>query len=235
MNYSTYDNDNNDINDDNIITNYSFYNNDDMNMNQNDNDINTNADINDIITNINETIDPNKLIETYKNLMNNLKVYKNQYKSLVKKNKYLNEYRTNLSLNHFKFTDIVLDNNNEITNIFTCYSSVIESEYNKWVDEIYIPTLNKLEMDIENLEIKIGNYRNFFVNNINEFFTKEKHNKKICSICFENEVDMCAIPCGHTCCNNCIISSRVSNYNNNNRCLNCRNQIQDYIKIYFLV
>jgi len=46
MNYSSYDN-NNDINDDNTITNYSFYNNNDIN--ENDNDINTNADINDII------------------------------------------------------------------------------------------------------------------------------------------------------------------------------------------
>lgn len=234
MNYSTYDN-NNDMNDDNnIIANYSFYNND------TDNDINTNPDINDIITDINETIDPNKLIETYKNLNNNLNVYKNKYKDLIKKNNYLNDYRTNLSLNHFKCVDIIYNKNNDddtnqMTNIFTCYSGVIDNEYNNWVNNIYIPKLNKLEMDIENLEVKIGNYRNFFVKNINEFFKQEKHNKKICSICFENEVDMCAIPCGHTCCNKCIISSRVSNYNNNNRCLNCRNHIQDYIKIYFLI
>ena len=68
---------------------------------------------------------------------------------------------------------ISVNNKDEITNIFNSYSFKIEEEYKKWLTDIYIPTLNKLENDIENTEIKIAHYRNFFINIINKFPKEE--------------------------------------------------------------
>ena len=76
-------------------------------------------------------------------------------------------------------------------------------------------------------------YNNLFIKTTNEIINNEKLNKKICPICFENETDMCAIPCGHTCCSACVIQS--NNYNILKKCLSCRNEIKQYIKIYFLL
>jgi len=45
-----------------------------------------------------------------------------------------------------------------------------------------------------------------------------------CSICLENDLSICCIPCGHTYCNKCII-----NYNN---CFFCRQTIITTQKIY---
>ena len=58
----------------------------------------------------------------------------------------------------------------------------------------------KLENDIDENEKKLISFNNLFIQTTNEIINVEKLNKKLCPICFENETDMCAIPCGHTCC-----------------------------------
>ena len=51
--------------------------------------------------------------------------------------------------------------------------------------------------------------------------------RKLCSICVENEVDVCNVPCGHTMCSGC--SNMISSRN----CFICRTEIQNTIKLYF--
>jgi hypothetical protein len=46
-----------------------------------------------------------------------------------------------------------------------------------------------------------------------------------CSICFDNKINTCCIPCGHIYCDKCIIRTT--------RCFICRTQIQRKITIYF--
>lgn len=54
--------------------------------------------------------------------------------------------------------------------------------------------------------------------------TIKENNKTICSICYDNKINICCIPCGHTYCDNCII--------NNMNCYICRNPIIRINKIY---
>ncbi len=92
-----------------------------------------------------------------------------------------------------------------------------------------------LEKEIIETNEYLNIYQDFFKKIIKDFNeNSDNQNKKICSICFENEVDMCAIPCGHTCCNTCVISNNI-NPSNRNKCLNCRNYINNYIKIFFSI
>ena len=77
------------------------------------------------------------------------------------------------------------------------------------------------------------------MSNINEFITvykdtmrtidinKELCNKYNCTICYENEVNVCFVPCGHTFCRGC--SKRA-----NNKCFICKGVVTDTKTIFLL-
>jgi len=138
-----------------------------------------------------------------------------------------------------KTNDNINDNEIKITKTtedFINYEKNMKLIYNRWVFDYYNPKIIKINNDINDLELKICNYRKLFILTINSITnTTEIINKKLCPICFNNEVDMCASPCGHTCCNECVKSYRDTNLNNIRKCVSCRNVINNYIKLYFLV
>ena len=107
--------------------------------------------------------------------------------------------------------------------------------YDKTIFDKIEPFLNSININyriINDNELKLIAYRKLFIKTTNEIINNEKISKNMCPICFENEINMCAIPCGHTCCNECVLQAH--NFNNNRKkCLNCRNNIKEYIKIYF--
>jgi hypothetical protein len=187
-----------------------------------------------------DELDPDNIINTYNNLESLLNKYKKDFIKLEEQKDKFYNYKNNLTINHINIIEIY-NNENEndkiknISETFIKYDNNIKDLYYEWLNSYYNPIIKKLDKDIIDLEIKINNFRNLFILTINKFIKNpENLNKKICSICFDNEIDMCAYPCGHTCCNNCIYSSRI-NINNKNRCLSCRNEIDTYIKIYFLI
>ena len=87
------------------------------------------------------------------------------------------------------------------------------------------------ENTIDIIENKITDFRNLFIYIINKISKPVEEAIKLCPICFENEVDICLNPCGHTICNKCVLSNR-SRYSNE-KCYSCRTKVQDYIKLYF--
>jgi len=209
--------------------------------------------------NSNNYIDAKNILKTYKELNLLLINYKNKYENLKIKKEIFFNYQNNILNNHLNIINIcsniynnikndnIEDSDDDINNdkyiinvsnsteIFINYEKIIKQVYNDWFINSYKKKINKLENDIQNIELKINNFRKLFINIINEFINKEELiNKKMCPICFDNEIDMCAIPCGHTCCNKCVILSKT-NYINLNKCLNCRNPIDTYIKLYFLI
>ena len=193
------------------------------------------------ITEVKETkeideINPDSLINTFNNLENLLNKYKEDFIKLEEQKDKFYNYQKNLTINHINIMDIYKDTDTKnISETFIKYDNNIKELYSEWLNSYYNPVIKKLDKDIIDLEIRINNFRNLFILTINKFIKNpENLNKKLCSICFDNEIDMCAYPCGHTCCNNCIYSSRI-NINNKNRCLSCRNEIDTYIKIFFLI
>jgi len=186
-------------------------------------------------------LDGNLILTTYKKLMKSLEDYKNDIITLNKNKDDFFNYQSNLFNNHLNIINLC-DYDNNTTEIFINYNNIIKEKFDKWLNDNYKPQLAKLEEEIQSIELKLANFRKLFIFIINNFINKEElETKKICSICFENEVDMCSIPCGHTCCSKCVISNRsirsssLNNYDYNNNCLNCRNKIDNYIKIYFLI
>jgi len=169
---------------------------------------------------------------------------KNKLNDINKKKEIFFNYQYELLNKHLNIADICLKHTNEnfVINVSTSsdvmanYNEIIKNNYNNWIDNYYNPNVVKLENDIKIIEIKLEKFQKLFINIINNLIKNKDDikNKKMCSICFDNEINMCAVPCGHTCCNKCVVLSRT-NVNINNRCLSCRNPIENYIKLYFSI
>jgi len=199
-----------------------------------------------IINTNNHSNNPKLLLDEYELLNNSLKEHNKQYEDLMANNIYFINYLNSSQNNHFNIIKIIddlhiknsndsNDSNDSLTNVYINYNEKVRENYKKWYDEYYNPRLTAIENNIEIINDKITDYRNFFIYIANEIIkdNNDINNKKLCPICFENEVDICLNPCGHTLCNKCILSNR--NRNITNICYSCRTITTDYIKIYFSI
>jgi hypothetical protein len=185
-------------------------------------------------------INPEIIMNNYNEIKKNSNYNIKEIDKIYKDHEVLLEYKNNINKNHGNNTLIlsILNNHNkiiELNELSTKYNQLFNELYDTWINNYYNPKLIEIDNQIKTTMNSLNKYHEFF-KNINNIINEnnQNSNKNICSICFENEVDMCAIPCGHTCCNKCIISNNVNIYNRN-KCLNCRNNIQQYIKLYFSI
>lgn len=185
---------------------------------------------------------PRIILDDFEVLNANLLDYKTRHEELLAKNNYFMNYMNNSQNSHLNVMNIIndyninsnMDDEGNLSSIYSNYNSKMRETYKKWLFDYYNPQLIAIENNIEIIENKIAEFRNLFIFIINKILKTNEinDNKKLCPICFENEVDMCINPCGHTLCNRCIIS----NINNSHhKCYSCRGHIIDYIKIYFSV
>jgi hypothetical protein len=253
LNFSFYNDDINNINNINNININSNINNINNSNNNDSNNINDNKNKNkneiviknnsNMIENKNEninnnTIDARKLLRDYKNLNKILNENKIFSINLDKQKEEIINYKCNIYLKHqnvmlqlCRETPEPIDTN-EMNEHIINYIELFKIYVDKWINEYYIKTKNNLLEDIEKQEIKLIAYRNLFINTTKEIIPLEKVSKNICPICFENEINMCAIPCGHTCCNECVLKSIQYHRAKLTKCLSCRNTLKEYIKLY---
>lgn len=206
-------------------------------LNENiDNDYNIISENNE--NNSTDSINAKKLLKDYKNLIKLLNENKLKSINLDKQKEDIVNYKCNIYLKH---QDVMLQlcretpeniDTNEMTDHIIKYIELFKIYADRWINEYYLINKNKLTEDVENQEIKLLAYRNLFINTTKEIIPFEKITKNICPICFENEINMCAIPCGHTCCNECVIQSMKYHNTKLTQCLNCRNTLKEYIKLF---
>lgn len=179
--------------------------------------------------------DGQSILDDFEILTSNLESYKQKIEDLQANKIFFDNYILNLQNNHMNVLNIINNYNNvnkeNITESFLNYQLKIKEEYNNWVINYYTEKLIEYENTITIIEKKISDFRNLFIYIINKISKPVEEAIKLCPICFENEVDICLNPCGHTLCNKCVLSNR-SIYNND-KCYSCRTTIQDYIKIFF--
>lgn len=215
---------------DTIATDYNIIS-DDLNIYIDSNDSNNS-------NNENNNIDAKKLLIDYKILIKHLNENKIKSINLDKKKEDIINYKCNIYNKHqnvmiqlCRETSEDIDTN-EMTEYIIKYIELFKKYADKWINEYYIINKNILTENIEKQEIKLLAYRNLFINTTKEIIPLEKISKNICPICFENEINMCAIPCGHTCCNECVMQSLKYNNSKLTKCLNCRNTLKEYIKLF---
>jgi hypothetical protein len=89
---------------------------------------------------------------------------------------------------------------------------------------------SSLQAKIDTVTKKLSTLRSLIQTGIEDLIDRDSaNNKKLCGICFDREVDIAMVPCGHTSCSGC------SNYNTLNKCMHCRASIQRRVKLFFSV
>ena len=212
----------------------------DSDENKDNNDNNNSLKINSVrllntYKNLNNSLNTNiKLVEDLENnkmlLFNFLSsIYNKHDESISILN---NDLYNNPNMN-IKIGDNDENNNNksnECSNLIINYIEKFNELYSLWNREIYIKNKNKLEKLIEDDQIQLNGLRKIFIDTTNEIIGIDKKvNKNTCPICFDNEINMVAIPCGHVCCNLCVMKNIKFN---NGKCLCCRNPLKEYIKLF---
>jgi esterase/lipase len=99
------------------------------------------------------------------------------------------------------------------------------------ISDIIRRKITDLETSIEDISRKLNALRSLIVTGVNQIIKPEDVQKKMCPVCFDNEVNTALVPCGHTYCKGCSEQDR-SRYA---KCPQCRTQINARIKIFFSV
>lgn len=83
----------------------------------------------------------------------------------------------------------------------------------------------ELSTKLEKNQTQLSAYSEFIKTGVREMVGPEvKPNS--CTICFQNEITHCFVPCGHTFCHTCIVASQTK------KCMSCRSDIQKTLKIF---
>lgn len=110
------------------------------------------------------------------------------------------------------------------------------------LQKIILPIKNKINEELakkigtKNAELKkitekLNSLRKVILAGLDEIVKPEDIQKKMCPICFENEVNTVLVPCGHTYCKGCSEMDRTRNA----KCPQCRSQINARVKLFFTV
>lgn len=197
---------------------------------------NTNENDNFGTLEIKDNFTADKLLNNYNTLNEKLKNNLADIKYLEQKKIDILKYKANVFVNHQDVMIKLYRNNDktveELNDIMLKYVELLKNYINDWINNYYDEKKELLDKEITIQEEELAAFRNLFINTTTEIIKTEKINKNICPICFENEINMCAIPCGHTCCNECIIQSIRFHNARVSKCLSCRNTINEYIKMY---
>ena len=91
----------------------------------------------------------------------------------------------------------------------------MKDEYKNVLIDNYV-NINKAILEQNEKLKQINNIINSYRNTIKLFDINDKFTKSNCCICYENEVNICLIPCGHSFCKTCVDKSY------SNKCFICK-------------
>ena len=109
--------------------------------------------------------------------------------------------------------------------------------------QAYDTEIERLQSDLAKLDTRLNILRNAICVGLDEVKAKSEEKTNLCAICFENEVSLVAVPCGHTVCKGCATNLNLlgpipmaqSWRNQTKKCPTCRTDIKEVIKFFFSI
>jgi len=167
----------------------------------------------------------NRLNDSYKQKQNTLEEYNAHLKIIqdarFKIDNQMSDLKKVYISNHVDSVNSLDELQDKMTKYF--------KETNERVAGILTRKIMELEGDLEDMSRKLNALRSLIVTGVNEIVKTEDVQKKMCPVCFDNEVCVALVPCGHTYCKGCseIDRSRYA------KCPQCRASVNARVKIYF--
>ena len=155
-----------------------------------------------------------------------------QIEELVDNEKSLDDAVLKFKNSHLTLTRLCMTHDSNSTAIIHSKYVDLASDYSRIQGTIRKEILvNRiaLENEIDSICIKLNSVRKLIQMGIQDIVKPEDMVKKMCPVCFDKEVCMVMIPCGHTYCDTC------SNYDYRAKCPQCRATINSRVKMYFSV
>lgn len=190
-------------------------------------------------TNIPSLSDEDKLCNMNLEISHLFKILSEKVVNLNKQIEVLVDNSTSLdeAISKFKNTNLIM------TNLCMLYSKdsieLLQKKYTDLTVESNMININikkeiakrreKLETELEGVNVKLNGIRKLVQLGIKDIIKPEDIQKKMCPVCFEREVCMVMIPCGHTYCDEC------SKYDYRAKCPQCRATINSRVKMYFSI
>jgi DNA repair exonuclease SbcCD ATPase subunit len=154
-------------------------------------------------------------VEEYDNLMKELR------ESLSK---------TDKLAHRLKIININSEESDQIDKTYQEFRKVV-LRVSKTTEDQLITKKNLVDIELESITRKLNALRSLIVTGVNEIVKPRDIQKKMCPVCFDNEVNTALVPCGHTYCRSCseMDTSRFA------KCPQCRATINTRIKIFFSI
>ena len=134
---------------------------------------------------------------------------------------------------HTKFMSAIVPFDNprvqRLNDLITEYTPAQRELFDAWKVDI-VRRLEEATTAVENLDDEIALIRTMLVEGAREVVKAPdaESGRKLCPLCFEAEVGVVCVPCGHTVCQGCA-------KNVGRRCSTCRSDVRETIKLYFSV
>lgn len=156
----------------------------------------------------------------------------NKIKSLVDDIKQmddaLSKYKSSTSI----FSSVCTRYYKESMEPYRTMTTELANEYVRLHEAMRLTILKEqhlLETELDGVSTKLNGVRALIKTGIDDIIKPEDMSKKMCPVCFEKEVSMVMIPCGHTYCDVCSV------YDYRAKCPQCRMVINSRVKLYFSI
>lgn len=171
------------------------------------------------------TIDDYKILkEQYKSLRAQLELIENNVKQVedarLNASNAINNYTNTLCMDKFlskEEFESLQEKQKDLHDLQQLFTDKCLSEYNKKIIELHA--------SLRTVQTNMTAYSEFIKEGTKEMVGPDAKPNS-CTICFENEINHCFVPCGHTFCEKCIKKSSTK------KCMSCRTEIQKTIKIF---
>jgi hypothetical protein len=111
---------------------------------------------------------------------------------------------------------------NDTSSVYTSMKELRKTIQDKITDKESI-----LELSIQSVSLKLNDIRALISSGIQDMVKPDICTKKLCPICFDREVGVALIPCGHTYCVGC------ADYDKYIKCPQCRAIVTSNVKLFF--
>jgi len=163
----------------------------------------------------------------------------NLFKSLTNKFRDLNSQSVSIQAHQDLLTqsiDKMSDGISTINNLCILYDIHMNDttpvytfiqELRKTVQDKITTKESDLESNIQSVSLKLNDIRALISTGIQDMVKSDICTKKLCPICFDREVGVALIPCGHTYCVGC------ADYDKYIKCPQCRAIVTSNVKLFF--
>lgn len=179
------------------------------------------------------SIDAANVAKTYQERTNRLNTVNNKINALVAEQSKINQGWNDMVQQHDKIllelrSTLPNEKTTDMVVAFETYKNIMDNNLALWNKQV-AENISKFNTECDNIESNLNEMRKLIVTGVKELIPEDQIQPNLCPVCFDQQVKVCLVPCGHTVCRKCSADMRL------NTCMTCRAFIRERVVMYFSV